>query len=595
MTIVHKCRLFFTICFSLYVCFFEGFAANLLTPPKTVSGLKFTAESSLKNEWAEYLSKADRLCDPGSAEYADVESLITDASGQPSKTLGHLLARNLIDWMQTLGMAYRLTDKVKYREHGVTLLRDCARLVPLKSAYMTESFAGGRGDMMRGLATGYDFFADYLDPAQRKMILQTGQDYVDDFLKTAQDTPLWWRPYHNFTGVCGGAAGMMALQLRDADPDAANEDLSQIIALIEEWLEKGFDLQGACFEGVEYSAYPLENVILFADLLKSGGGKNLFSNSTLNNVVNFYMLSVLPGEKVLDARNDSLYENPGELLLKLSSEYNDGVLKWLYEPLPRMDLKRTWAKGKGGWFFLRLLWENDIASVSPEEAGFSPAEYFQGRGLCVWRTGWLRGNVMFSIEAGKYHIVTHNQADKGHFTFYGFGYRWACDPGYANNKNPQGRAQTCAHNCVLIDGKGQALSGAGLGTSGQILAYTNTPVYGYALADCTDAYRRNYEFDNTNPDGRATAHMNLDHAYRHTLFVRETDATPAYAVVLDDIDQDGKNHDYRWQMLSWTNLELSIYEGGAVVSPKDAGRICPKMFVFLSSESPATITQDIYT
>jgi hypothetical protein len=569
--------------------------SGLLIPQEAVLPLKTRAASGgFKKEWAAYLAKADQLCDPASAEYADVESQITDSDGHPAKTRGHQLARNLIDWMQTLGMASRLTGEAKYREHGIKLLLDSARLLPVESVYMAQSFAGGRGDMMRGLATGYDLFSDVLTDEQRRLVLQAGQGYVDDFLTTAHKTPLWWRPYHNFTGVCGGAAGLMALQLRDADPEAANDALRQIVAIIKDWLAQGFDRQGAYFEGVMYSAYPLENVILFADMLKASGGENLFADSTLNNVVNFYALSMLPGEKVLDARNDSFYENPGELLMKLSSEYNSGALKWLYAPL-EMNAKRTWARGMGGHFFLRLLWENDVVPVPPTEAGLPLAEHFQGRGLCIWRTGWNRNDVMFSVEAGPYYIVTHNQADKGHFTLYGYGYRWACDPGYANNKNRRGRAQTEAHNCVLIDGKGQGLSGAGAGTSGQILAYTNTPAYGYALADCSDAYRRSHVFDEEQPDGKPIENMEIDRAYRHTMFVYPGEETPAYAVVLDDIRQDDSVRTYTWQMLSWPDLELALHEGGAVVSPKKNRQTNPRMFVFLSSETPSTITQDIYT
>ena len=74
---------------------------------------------------------------------------------------------------------------------------------------------------------------------------------------------------------------------------------------------------------------------------------------------------------------------------------------------------------------------------------------------------------MFSIEAGPYFPVTHNQADKGHFTLYGLGWRWAVDCGYANEHEREGRGQTLGHNCVLVDGQGQALSGAGWGTNGQ--------------------------------------------------------------------------------------------------------------------------------
>jgi hypothetical protein len=494
--------------------------------------------------------------------------------------------------MQTLGLAWCLTDEAKYRDHGIRLLLGSAQMLTVDSVYMAESFAGGRGDAMRGLATGYAFFAADMTEAQRGVVLQTGRGYLEDFIKAAQDEKTWWRPYHNFSGVCGGVAGLIALQLMDMDPSASNVPLQQVVCLIKDWLAKGFDGQGAPCEGVLYSAYALENVVLFADVLKRSGGEDLFANPTLKNVIDYYLLSALPGEKKLDARNDSPYVNPGELLLKLSSEYNSGTAKWLYEPLQDVNAHRTWAAGSS--FFLQLLWSNDIAPVPPEADGTPLAEYFQGRGLCIWRTGWDKKDVMFSVEAGKYHIVTHNQADKGHFTLYSHGQKWACDPGYANNKAPQGRAQTVAHNCILVDGKGQALSGASAGTSGQIIAYTNTPAYGYALADCTDAYRRSYVFDETHAGGKAIENMAFDHAYRHALFVRKTDGVPAYAVILDDIVQDPSAHDYRWQMLSWPDLKIETGKTGAIISPKKSGLPAAEMFVFLDADSTLTVSQDIY-
>ncbi len=540
------------------------------------------------------------MCDPQSSGYADLDKYLlvaeslTVSDGKEFQTRGHQLARYLIDWMQTLGTAYRVTGDVKYRDYATGMLNRCAESVTLDSAYMTGGFPGVRGDIMRALATGYDFFAPDLTSEQRALVLKTTAEYMDDYIQSAQDLPVWWRPYHNFTGVCGGAAGWVALQQMAAGNPAADESLQQIIALVEDWLNKGFDKQGAYYEGIGYSAYPLENVILFADLLKKSGGKNLFEHPTLKRVIEYYALSALPGEKLMDARNDSLYTNPGELLLKLASEQQSGVAKWLYEPITSPKEKRTWSKGAGGSFFLELLWSNDAVPVPPAEAGLPLAEYFEGRGLCIWRTGWDQTDVMFSIEAGNYYPVTHNQADKGHFTLYSHGRKWACDPGYANNKDPQGRAQTIAHNCVLIDGKGQALSGAGAGTSGRILSYTNTPAYGYALADCTDAYRRSYTYDEETGGEKEQLHMPLDHAWRHTLFVRPEGDVPAYAVVLDDIQKDDLEHDYTWQMLCWPDLQFELRESGATVLLRK-GTSPEKMMLWVDAAEPVMMEEGFYT
>ena len=95
------------------------------------------------------------------------------------------------------------------------------------------------------------------------------------------------------------------------------------------------------------------------------------------------------------------------------------------------------------------LWENEVAPLDPMDADVLSA-YFPGRGLVVLRTGWDVSDVMFSIEAGPYYDVIHNQADKGRFTFYGLGGRWAIDSGYGNMgpSAPTGRDQTIAHNSM---------------------------------------------------------------------------------------------------------------------------------------------------
>jgi hypothetical protein len=248
-----------------------------------------------------------------------------------------------------------------------------------------------------------------------------------------------------------------------------------------------------------------------------------------------------------------------------------------------------------------MVWSNDIKPVSPSEAGMPLAEHFRGRGLCVWRTGWDKDDVMLSIESGQYYPVTHNQADKGHFAIYGFGYRWACDPAYGCNRDPQGRCQTVAHSCILIDGHGQSLSGAGVGNNGKILNYDNNEIYGYAFADNTEAYQQNIIFSEKKRifhyGGEPAHHMDLDHAYRHIFFIRPTDKNPAYVVIFDDIAKDKTEHDYCWQMLSWPDLGIDLTDSGRVtISPKKAtANETAKMFVYLDSDSSVTLKQEDYT
>ncbi|MBN2292487.1 MAG: heparinase II/III family protein [Pirellulales bacterium] len=485
--------------------------------------------------WRRILNNAEAYCDPKSPRYADP----ADPYPLPKKgkyinqrrhnaLLVHRVGGTLTKRMEAIGVAYQLTGRQELGRHGAALLLATVKKYPITNPLVSRGFAGGRGDVMRGLAMGYDLLSDQLDDEQRTVVASACTEYLDFFVAEFNNPKSWWYKVHNYNGVNGGSAGCLALALSDAYPDRVDGWLAECKKIIDRWLTTGFDEEGAYFEGVGYSGYGLSNTVLFADALLRSGRGNLFDHPTFRKLGDYYALSMLPGERVYDARNDSSYRGSNVTVLKLAAACHNGLYKWLWE--------ETGADNS----FLRILWDNDVAPLDPPAAGVPNARHFRGRGLCVWRTGWTDRDVMFSIEAGPYHPVTHNQADKGHFTLYGLGHRWAVDPGYANEHEPKGRGQTIGHSCLLIDGKGQALSGAGWGTNGAITEYSNNDRYGYALADCTEAYNRN---------NRGDPGTVVERAKRHAFFVYPRNDAPAYAVVMDDIRKDDQPHDFTWQMM----------------------------------------------
>ncbi len=503
--------------------------------------------------WAQILRRAREYGDPNSAAYADPANPYPRPPksrhmkrSRYDKVLVHRIGRDLTKWMETLGFAYQIAGQPELGRHGAALLVATTRKYPATRPVIARGFAGGRGDIMRGLAMGYDLLGDVLTPEQRRAVAAVAAGYIDQFCREAEDPEVWWYRVHNYNGVNGGAAGCLALALRNVYPDRSREWIGRCIEVVSRWLSAGFDADGAYFEGILYSGYGLSNTVLFADALRRHGGPDLFAHPTFRKVPIYYAMSLLPGERVYDARNDSNYGGLGIPVLKLAEVLDSGLCRWLWD--------RTGSDGT----FLRIVWHNTVAPLDPATAGVPPAMHFRGRGLCVWRTGWDRTDVMFSIEAGSYHPITHNQADKGHFTLYGLGHRWATDPGYANEHGVRGRGQTVGHSCVLVDGKGQARSGAGWGTDGAIVSYRNTERFGYALADCTPAY---------NTNNRGIAGAVVKHARRHAMFVYPFRNAPAYAVLFDDIRKDGKPHDYTWQMMFAKGMDVRATGNTAVFSP----------------------------
>ncbi|MHB8993625.1 MAG: heparinase II/III domain-containing protein [Armatimonadota bacterium] len=514
--------------------------------------------------WRGILQRAEGLCTPGSGQYADPET-VSQRPQPPWKVqiVGHHLGGRLTTWMETLGIAYQLTGDERFAHQGVLLLDAAVRTLPVTEPDIAQGFAGARGDIMRGFAVGYDWLGEAMTPEQKSAWAATSAGYVRNMLEEAAGDRVWWKPYHNFMGVAIGAAGLLSLELQPFFPTEAPQWREQCAELVRTWLESGFDEQGAYVEGTGYAVYGLSNALRFADALQRAGGPNLFESKRLRLVPHFFAMSLLPGEKVFDARNDANYAGLGDPgMLRLAEALGSGLGKWL------------WQNTGGGDSPFQIIWANSLAPQTPREAREPLAEHFAGRGLCVWRTGWDTSDVMFSIEAGPYYPVTHNQADEGHFTLYGLGQRWAIDSGYGNNRLPGGRDSTMAHNCILIDGEGMAPSGAGAGTSGKVLTYQNSERFGYAAADATDAYNRN----NHGQPGAV-----VQHARRHSLLVRPLAGSPAYAVVLDDIQKDAQPHDYTWLMHLPDDMRVELTEDGATLSPGSAAAQC---FV----ETPADAT-----
>lgn len=475
--------------------------------------------------WEGKRAEADDLVGP---KRVDPASLVQLGEGAKQSVRGHSIGRPLTEWLETLGFVYQITGDAECGRAGAELLAAAGRsLPPDEPPVGPVSFAGARGDILRAMTVGYDWLYGAMAEDERSVVAEMMARYIENLLAEAESGRAWWVPNHNFIGVAIGASGLASLALTERFPERAPDWTARCARLIEDWLNSGFDEQGAYGEGVLYAAYGLDNGLLFMDALERAGGPDLLTNPRLKRVSHFFAQSLLPGEGVYDARNDSSYAGiGGPQLLRLAAE-GDGLTRWLWLHTGGPDSRKPYT----------ILWASDVDPVDPVAAGEPWAEHFVGRGLVCFRTGWAEEDVMFSVESGPFFKGTHNQADKGHFALYGKGGRWAIDSGYGNNREPEGTAQTVAHNCVLIDGKGQALSGAGLGTNGRVLDYQATEHLGYALCDETEAYEHN---------SQETPGIALERAHRHCFFVRPADGVPAYTLIVDDIAVDGAEHEYDW-------------------------------------------------
>jgi len=489
---------------------------------------KFARQGEANVIYKRILARAEQMCRSGSNEYVD-----PNRAGTAS---GHSLSY----WLETLGLAYQLTREERFGEHGAAVMESACR------AEFSES---SRAMLMRAFAVGYDWLRSAMTDKQRRAVEQAARKHVLRMLAAAAKKPRWM-PYHNYMGRDLGAGGCLAVALQGAYPQEAPAWIKEFEQYARLWLDKGFDAQGGYGEGTYYGIWGLSNWVLFAEALKRSGGSDLFAHPHLRMVPHFYAMNLLPGEKVFEARNDAYYLGMYDpMMLCLASEQKDSLAKWLWQRCGHSESPFVIV-----WGYLA----RDIEPSSPVESGEPLSEQFTGTGLCIFRTGWDAGDAMFALEAGPYRDITHTQADKGHFTFYALGHRWAIDSGYGNRQHRRSRDQAEAHSCVLVDGRGQALCGQGLGVNGKVVAYEDGPEFGYVLTDCTEAYNR----------GTAgKPGLGLKRALRGGLFLKPSHGAPAYAVVLDDIVRDDHIHRFTWLMHTDSLTRITVHDDGFTLNP----------------------------
>lgn len=519
------------------------------------------------------LFRAGQMSDSESRFYlnpADLEktirSHISRSWGWP-KQAGRILAGQV----ETLGTAAAVTQNPALLRHGAEVLLSFADLFPLDSDVMSGQGGLTFGEFNRGLAMAYAFFSPAMTADERAKAAVFCRSYVEAALAEAE-TPAWFYPYSNWLGVSIGGTGMLSLALEDAYPDLAPGWIERCRSMLSDFLDRSYDPGGA-FSEHGYINYAMVNLIPFAEGLAARGDASLLRHSSLKKAIDWLTVDSIPGGTQLEPRNDSNYGQPGDnrtcatpWLLLLAREYQNGLALRLWNQsildehgndFPLVQWKHSDSKGISPQ---RVIWDaSKVAAEAPPEKPMH--RFYRRRGLALWRDGFDTNDFFFSIECGRPFPTTHDQGDGNHFNLYCDGVAWATDAGYGNKKKKNDRSQGRAHSVVQIDGKSQALVGGGLTCGGETLAVEDCEEYGYFLGDATDGYNFSLKRlpDSLDAeritDGSAAGSRRV---LRHAVIVKGRSGIRPYVVLFDDVQQDGLEHTFTWQMLTEEAHQVEI-------------------------------------
>ena len=382
------------------------------------------------------------------------------------------------------------------------------------------------GEFFEGLAVVLDWTWDLLtEPARTKLraiVERRARHNYHGFVgKKSWEATI---EANNHSMASMGALGLAAIALWNENPDASLwAGLAH--AKMKAYLASSFDPDGACYEGTMYGPFGLFRILPFSDCCARFGGGDAMADGFLDRVVNQLTNELTPGRDRMLPINDTngnYLPWGGTLFLYDASHYHNPLARWAW-----IDLENRHA-GHGGhtWAFA-LLWEDGLTDRKPPDKLVAVT---RGRGTLTVRTGWEKNDFLAAFECGRRVPGTHGQSDVGHFLIYAKGRCLAADTGYSNEAVEGSPQQSVGHNLVLVDGKGEVLTGNGQVTEGKLVQWGQKKTLVWAQADLAGAFaQKNY-----NPM-----------AVAQRCFIVLTGPDP-YVVVADAFVKDAKDHDYTW-------------------------------------------------
>jgi hypothetical protein len=329
---------------------------------------------------------------------------------------------------------------------------------------------------------------------------------------------------NNHSMASMGALGLAAIALWHENPDASLwAGLAH--AKMKAYLATSFDPDGACYEGTMYGPFGLFRILPFCDCCTRFGAGDAMADGFLDRVMDQLTNELTPGcERMLPINDtDGNYLRwGGTLFLYDASHYQNPIARWAWTDL---ENRRPGHGGHARAF--ALFWEDGLAGGKPPTRLVAVT---RGRGTLTVRTGWEKNDFLAAFECGKRIPGTHGQSDVGHFLVYAKGRCLAADTGYSNQAVEGSPQQSLGHNLVLVDGKGEVLTGNGQVTQGKLVQWEQKKTLVWAQADLAQAFaQKNY-----NPL-----------AIAQRCFIVLTGPDP-YVVVADAFVKDTKSHDYTW-------------------------------------------------
>jgi len=454
---------------------------------------------------------------------------------------------------------YVLTGEARYRDL-VTRMMDTVMDWPRDANAIVDQEAGfnilGRGRQLSAMAMAYDWLYDDLDIRTRGR-LRRFLDEEANRLYLYNETIVGNTDSNNWDPWIGAGYGMVGVALKDEHAWAGDWVASA---------RRVFHLNlHEAHEDFGYFNSGLIKALDFGISLETATGEDLFATEAeaLTALLDYRMMLLKPDRSGYPQFGDAAGSNDPLLALCLATYLRDPLAQWFVHNLSCADAEhvKSWGWNHMLPIAVVTLYDPSLEEQAPAAPRLPLARSFYGdesiipglRAVTIMRSGYgSADDAHIALRCGEYG-GWHGHPDQGGLVFSAYGDTFVIDRAlgapYGTEKSNFSKSVE-AHSTALIDGKGQidysgpVFHDRDAGQTGPLL---HTPFVDYALADATVAYRK--------------ALGKMDHAHRHFVFVREAGEC-GYLVVVDDLKQDDRLHDFDWLLQTTPNHTIEARAAG---------------------------------
>ncbi len=374
-----------------------------------------------------------------------------------------------------LALAYRLSGEKKYLDHALRFMRTVLSYEKWGNAHLVNVDLSASW-ILFGLSLGYDWLREDLDAGDRRRMITKIHHHADIIFQYRRSTygEGWATNFyqnHNWINMTGLAAAGYVLEKEGMDgkkyTQEARKNFDRVYSLLPE--------DGSNYEGVVYWRYGGMWLFVYAHLLKTQEGINLFASCPYLKNTFYYRLYQSAGDLRQQLNFGDCHDRHSGhtacVYYKTAAEYNDGYAQNLGNLVVREFLTEEAAESKVKPGILpeaafEFLWYDPAVQEKPLEE-LPLRRFFPDLGLLALRSGWDQNAKVLTIKCSapggnkqwrcgwqiqreeqiNLFSLSHHHPDNLSYIYAEGGDFLTCEDGYNRNLMPDN------HNVLLVDGQ----------------------------------------------------------------------------------------------------------------------------------------------